>query len=489
MAKQTLNFDLIEVVIKNDRVEKSIIGVMIARFPHLVTDIFKELDDKTLGTCRNVSRLYCEYLDSEKLLWIRMIQNYRMNMGISYLYWNRVLKNTPSELVKEFSVSTRQFFKDDVSRNDFHWSPLQIAAEQGNLGLCKYILKKRAASVIDIMIARFPHLITDIFKELDDKTLTTCRNVSRLCCDYLDTEKSLWVRMIQRYRRFTGISSPHWNKVLKNSSVEIVKELSVSTEQFFKDSRTYFRWSPLQIAADQGKLELCKHILEKNRIKYTSNLANGYNHPLFMAARKGHEEVCKVLFDNSEEKNPSDILGMTTFHFAAEKGLTDVCKLIIENITNKNPAALNGCTPLHLAAENGHFEIVRLIVETGVDKFCLFNRKTPLDLVSGELRSYALYRLLCKNKTQLCGRICNDIMLLFGLLFISFMLTFSFMIILIFPVFGDLVPNWNKDDKARQIFGPLSLGLLVSFVTIFFLIIIISLILNMIIISKKRETP
>ena len=63
------------------------------------------------------------------------------------------------------------------------------------------------------------------------------------------------------------------------------------------------------------------------------------------------------------------------------------------------------------------------------------------------------------------------------------------MITLIFPVFGDLVPNWNKDDKARQIFGPLSLGLLVSFVTIFFLIIIISLILNIIIIFKKRETP
>ena len=110
MAKQTLNFDLIEVVIKNDRVEKSIIGVMIARFPHLVTDIFKELDDKTLATCRNVSRLYCEYLDSEKLLWVRMIQSYRKNMGISYPYWNRVLKNTPFELVKEFSVSTQQFF-------------------------------------------------------------------------------------------------------------------------------------------------------------------------------------------------------------------------------------------------------------------------------------------------------------------------------------------------------------------------------------------
>ena len=50
------------------------------------------------------------------------------------------------------------------------------------------------ASVIDIMIRRFPHVVTDIFKELDDKTLTTCRRVSRLCCDYIDSEKFLWFR-------------------------------------------------------------------------------------------------------------------------------------------------------------------------------------------------------------------------------------------------------------------------------------------------------
>ena len=70
MAKQTLNFDLIEVVVENDRIEDSVIDVMIARFPHLVTNIFKELDDQTLTTCRNVSRLCCDYLDSEKLLWV-----------------------------------------------------------------------------------------------------------------------------------------------------------------------------------------------------------------------------------------------------------------------------------------------------------------------------------------------------------------------------------------------------------------------------------
>ena len=156
-----------------------------------------------------------------------------------------------------------------------------------------------------------------------------------------------------------------------------------------------------------------------------------------MAAKKGHEEICKVLIDNSEEKNPSDALGMTAFHFAAKEGLTDVCKLIIENVDNKNPAALNGstplhlaaeeghlvivrliienidnknpsanngCTPLHLAADEGHLEIARLIVETGVDKNSLVNGKTPLD-IAGIFRSYTFYKLLSNDKTQLYGRI------------------------------------------------------------------------------------
>ena len=299
-----------------------------------------------------------------------------------------------------------------------------------------------------------------------------------------------------------GISYPHWNKVLKNTPVGLVKEFSVATQQFFKDDEDWkrkFQWSPLQIVAEQGDFELFMFISEKTKktkpiINYDSNVA----HPLYMAAKKGREEICKVLIANSVVKNPSNINNrMTAFHFAAEKGLTDLCKLMIESVDNKNPASLNGCTPLHLAAEKGHLEIVRLIVDTGVDKNCLFkenrhcNGKTPLDLAEGTLISFAFYRLLCKDKTQLCARLSTDLMKLFASCFGIFFIIWGLMIILLFPVLANLIPPWQEFLKknAGQVGGILSLGAFVCFVTAFFLNIILALILNIIIIFKKRETP
>ena len=331
------------------------------------------------------------------------------------------------------------------------------------------------ASVIDVMVGRFPHVVTEIFKELDDKTLTTCRSASRLCCDYLDNEKLYWVRMIQNYRKNMGISYPHWNQILKNTPVELVKELSVSTRKFYKDdpSRSEYQWSPLQIVAEQGKLELFMYVFKKTKKAKPSINYNGdiYNtHPLHMAAKKRHEEICKVLIDNSEEKNPSDVNGMTAFHFAAERGLKDVCKLIIDNIDNKNPAALNACTPLHLAAKEGHLEIVRLIAETGVDKFCLCNGNTPIDYANN-FRSYEFYKLLSKDKAQLYGRVFKDLRIVFAIYLIGFFVLLY--LIFISLTFINFFANWELE--FWQIMGTLSLGTFVSFVAVFLITIMITL--------------
>ena len=59
---------------------------------------------------------------------------------------------------------------------------------------------------------------------------------------------------------------------------------------------------------------------------------------------------------------------MTPLHYAAQNGHFEVCKLIIENTEVKNPKGYFGWTPLHNAARNGHFEVSKLILDNIQDK-------------------------------------------------------------------------------------------------------------------------
>ena len=334
------------------------------------------------------------------------------------------------------------------------------------------------ASVIDGIILRFPNVAQDIFKELNDKTLTTCRKASRLWRDHLDNQKFCWVRMIQRYHKNMKNAYHQWEKVLKNTPVEIVKEISVSTQQYFKDdaSRIQFHCSPLHIAVGQGNIDLCKYIFEKTK-KTRPKIQNKWT-ALHVATKMGHEDICEFLINNLEDKNPSSFHltdGMTPFHYAAEGGLTNVCRLIIENIGDKNPAALNGCTPLHLAAKNGHLEIVRLIVETGVDKNSLFHGKTPLDLVyESHFRSFTFYKLLSKDKFQLCGLIFGDLWWCLLLLLCLCMLFYLVMMVILVIIGLCEIDFPDKDDHFSEFLrNSIPIGALIVFVTAFLLTILI----------------
>ena len=129
-----------EVAIEIDSVDASVIDSFILRFPDVAQDIFKELNNESLTMCRSVNMLWCDYLYNQKFWWVRTIQRYRKNMRNAYQQWKKGFKNTPVEFVKEISVSTQQFLTSsflhfDKSRIEFHWSPLHIAAGQGNLDL------------------------------------------------------------------------------------------------------------------------------------------------------------------------------------------------------------------------------------------------------------------------------------------------------------------------------------------------------------------
>ena len=45
-----------------------------SRFPHISEKIFDQLDDQNLVKCRRISKSWCNYLDNQKILYIRIIK-------------------------------------------------------------------------------------------------------------------------------------------------------------------------------------------------------------------------------------------------------------------------------------------------------------------------------------------------------------------------------------------------------------------------------
>ena len=88
---------------------------------------------------------------------------------------------------------------------------------------------------------------------------------------------------------------------------------------------------------------------------------------------------------------------------AAKEGRLDVCHLIIQHGQNKNPAD-DHSTPLHWAANEGHFEVCRLIIDNVQDKTQLIigvRRPCTWPQAEDTLKFVALSLKMFKIRTQL----------------------------------------------------------------------------------------
>ena len=198
----------------------------------------------------------------------------------------------------------------------------------------------------DEVFLRFPHLSEAIFYELDNKSLTNCREVNDTWKNIIDHEKLTWLRRIQKYRERFEPFLEQWNEVIKKTPIEEIKELCLSVEQLFKLGSNIMRnqYTPLHCTAEIGLIRQSKRIIEITDYR----------------------------------RNNSYLPNLTPLHLAAENGHFDVCKLILENVVSKNPVAFNGLTPLHSAAKGGHLDIIKLLIDNGVDRRPLFHGRTPL---------------------------------------------------------------------------------------------------------------
>lgn len=125
-------------------------------------------------------------------------------------------------------------------------------------------------------------------------------------------------------------------------------------------------WTPLQLAAARGKLEICKLLVERGAEVYT-NPMNTYP-PVMDAYWNKHQEVVDYFLHEIPEKaDGTNRLGVA-INLAGRAGWSDIVKKHIE----ADPLSVYqrggiGDSPLHWPAHNNNVEIVGILLDAGAN--------------------------------------------------------------------------------------------------------------------------
>ena len=123
---------------------------------HVALQIFKNLDRKSLGSCRSVSKGWKACIDNDKHWWQSLILDYKSFMikkvhkrysndqleefieAMQYIHDNESLKNL--ELFATFMTDYCQNVKANLDTNDFN-SPLHYAADRNRIDILQIIAR------------------------------------------------------------------------------------------------------------------------------------------------------------------------------------------------------------------------------------------------------------------------------------------------------------------------------------------------------------
>ena len=126
------------------------------RVPSIAKKIFNFLDKQSLVKCKGIDKNIKRFLDNERFFFLRIINNYKGNFVEFEESWKKILHKSQLGFVKELAFVTQQFFLRRSKRLEEQWHPLLIAAESGNLELCRKIFENSRAKcfrgIIEIVL-------------------------------------------------------------------------------------------------------------------------------------------------------------------------------------------------------------------------------------------------------------------------------------------------------------------------------------------------
>ena len=332
------------------------INEVLTRFPHIGKQIFANLDDQNLTKCREVCDPWMTFLDNEKLIWTRMILSYIEETNS--WNWQKFLSTTSTHILFKIARRISLFYKNEEICTSFpgsihvEMSPLHFAAMMyDDTNYCVNLIKNYT-----------------INHPKDESGMTPLHYAAKY--GYISICQLLLEKFTDKNPKNDLDETPFSLAVEFNNYLVcelIIRKCKKNNPRgdlsTVLNSPDYEGKIPLQVAASNGKTELCRLIMEnvvdKNPQRFQNEPFFGTT-PLHWAAHKGHFSVCELIVQNVDNKNPYDTLMRTPLYMAARQGHLSICRLLYKNAHNIDANEL--CVMLEEAVQGGHYDVCKFFV-------------------------------------------------------------------------------------------------------------------------------
>ena len=230
------------------------------------------------------------------------------------------------------------------------------------------------------------HIVNNISRYLDPKSLARCRVVSYSWKNLIDNGR-LWLifqleHIHNQEKIFTYYSLegkpkvittikarfPEWNtfveEVSKRLTIPILKEFVKFMWIYFKDESTSLTMDPLHDAVTESNTTFVQ-LLIKSGINLEMRNTNGWT-PLHTGCTNGNIEMVQLLIKHlpNFEASSGTNDGKTIFHHAVENSDLQVLKLILETFRFEDVSNKDGWKMLHDAVAFGPKATIQYLMES-----------------------------------------------------------------------------------------------------------------------------
>ena len=167
-------------------------------------------------------------------------------------------------------------------------------------------------------IFRFPHIAEKIFEQLDNKSLTNCREVTKSWQNFINEINLIWIRIVN-IPTILSDGDTYLHLAAQMGQTEVFGE--ILAEENDKNPKNNWDWTPFHLACYYDQL-LITGLLLRTASDKTIDLNTKDNNGrtgLHIASSCGHLSIVETLLKNSSDLdvdlNAKDATGMQVRFF------------------------------------------------------------------------------------------------------------------------------------------------------------------------------